>query len=191
MVEHLKHEGTSHSSSDLLKIFVKMGASWSAQDFRQAGVTLSGPGSFFLFCFRKTWHTSSSLIWIAGVRKRGKAGDVNGCVESWSGRVCFFFFKSATELIQIVWLLLILHSAGGWCLVTGEAFHTFPHWSRITGRELYPSLIGIIPLCYSDILFQCVFGQFIQDFITLPVSIFCLAWQSCLSFAVNHGLSLL
>ncbi len=32
MVERLKHEGTSHSSSDLLKIFVKMGASWSAQD---------------------------------------------------------------------------------------------------------------------------------------------------------------
>ncbi len=26
MVERLKHEGTSHSSSDLLKIFVKMGA---------------------------------------------------------------------------------------------------------------------------------------------------------------------
>ncbi len=25
MVEHLKHEGTSHSSSDLLKISVKMG----------------------------------------------------------------------------------------------------------------------------------------------------------------------
>ncbi len=56
MVELLKHEGTSHSSSDLLKIFVKMGASWSAQDFRQAGVTPSGPGAFFLFCFRKTWH---------------------------------------------------------------------------------------------------------------------------------------
>ncbi len=36
-VERLKHEGTSHSSSDLLKIFVKMGASWSALDFRQAG----------------------------------------------------------------------------------------------------------------------------------------------------------
>ncbi len=62
MVERLKHEGTSHSSSDLLKIFVKMGASWSAQDFRQAGVTPSGPGAFFLFCFRKTWRTSSSLI---------------------------------------------------------------------------------------------------------------------------------
>ncbi len=29
MVERLKHEGTSHSSSDLLKICVKMGASWS------------------------------------------------------------------------------------------------------------------------------------------------------------------
>ncbi len=37
MVERLKHVGTSHSSSDLLKIFVKMGASWSAQVFRQAG----------------------------------------------------------------------------------------------------------------------------------------------------------
>ncbi len=60
MVERLKHEGTSHSSSDLLKIFVKMGASWSAQIFRQAGVTTSGPSAFF-FCFRKTWRTPSSL----------------------------------------------------------------------------------------------------------------------------------
>ncbi len=51
MVERLKHEGTSHSSSDLLKIFVKKGASWSTQDFRQIGVTQSGPGAFFLFCF--------------------------------------------------------------------------------------------------------------------------------------------
>ncbi len=62
MVERLKHEGTSHSSSNMLNIFVKMGASWSAQDFRQAGVTPSGPGALFHFCFRKTWHTSSSLI---------------------------------------------------------------------------------------------------------------------------------
>ncbi len=62
MVERLKHEGTLRSSSDLLKNFVKMGASWSAQDFRQTAVTLSGPGAFFLFCFWKTWHTSSSLI---------------------------------------------------------------------------------------------------------------------------------
>ncbi len=46
-VERLKHEGTSHSSSDLLTIFVKMGASWSAHDFRQACVTPSGPGVFF------------------------------------------------------------------------------------------------------------------------------------------------
>ncbi len=49
MVEHLKNEGSSHSSSNMLKIFVKMGASWSAQDFRQAGVTPSGPGVFFFF----------------------------------------------------------------------------------------------------------------------------------------------
>ncbi len=31
MMEHLKLEGTLHSSSYMLKIFVKMGASWSAQ----------------------------------------------------------------------------------------------------------------------------------------------------------------
>ncbi len=47
-------EGTSHSSSDLLKICEKMGASWSAQVIRQAGVTPSGPGDFLLLFFLKT-----------------------------------------------------------------------------------------------------------------------------------------
>ncbi len=51
----------THSSSDLLQIRVKMGASWSAQVFRQAGGTPSGPGAFLLLFFQKTWHTSSSL----------------------------------------------------------------------------------------------------------------------------------
>src|SRR4029434_55109 len=51
MVERLKQEGTSHSSRDLLKIRVKMGASWSAQTFRQEGNTPSGPGAFLIFCF--------------------------------------------------------------------------------------------------------------------------------------------
>ncbi len=51
MVECLKHEGTSQSSSDLLKICVKMGANWSAQVFRQAGDTPSGPGAFLLLFF--------------------------------------------------------------------------------------------------------------------------------------------
>ncbi len=46
MVKHLKHWGTYHSTSDLLKMFVKMGASWTAQVLRQAGDTLSGPGAF-------------------------------------------------------------------------------------------------------------------------------------------------
>ncbi len=54
MVERLKQEGTSHRSSHLLKICVKMGASWSAQVFRQAGVTPSGPGAFLLLFFLKT-----------------------------------------------------------------------------------------------------------------------------------------
>ncbi len=33
MVEHLKHEGTLHSSSDPLKICVKKGGNWSVQVF--------------------------------------------------------------------------------------------------------------------------------------------------------------
>ncbi len=62
MEERLKQEGTSHNSRDLLKICEKMGASWSAQVFRQACVTPSGPGAFLLLFFLKTWRTSSSLI---------------------------------------------------------------------------------------------------------------------------------
>ncbi len=62
MVERLKQVGTSHNSRDLLKICEKKGASWSAQVFRQAGVTPSGPGAFLLLFFLKTCHTSSSLI---------------------------------------------------------------------------------------------------------------------------------
>ncbi len=55
MVERLKHEGTSRSPSDLLKICVKIGASWSAQVFGQAGNSPSGPGAFLLLFFLKTW----------------------------------------------------------------------------------------------------------------------------------------
>jgi len=81
MVERLK--GTSHSSRDLLKT----GASWSAQVLRQAGDTLSGSGALLLLFSLKTWRTSSSLIFSAGVGERGLAGGVNGCVERCSGRV--------------------------------------------------------------------------------------------------------
>ncbi len=49
--------------------------------------------------------------------ERGVAGGVNGCVERCPERVWGVFFKSAIELIQIVCQLLILQSAGGWCLV--------------------------------------------------------------------------
>ncbi len=51
MVERLKHVGTSHSSSDRLKICVKMGASWSAQVFRQAADTVWA------------WCIPSHVIW--------------------------------------------------------------------------------------------------------------------------------
>ncbi|XP_051536710.1 leukemia inhibitory factor receptor-like isoform X2 [Myxocyprinus asiaticus] len=41
MVKRSKPQGTSHCSSDLLKICVKMGASWSAQAFKETGHQLS------------------------------------------------------------------------------------------------------------------------------------------------------
>ncbi len=58
MVECLKQQGTLHSSRDLLKICVKMGASWSAQTFRQAGEIPSGPKAFLDFCLLKTRYKS-------------------------------------------------------------------------------------------------------------------------------------
>ncbi len=113
-MEHLRHEGNSHSSSDLLKIFVKMGASWSAQVLRQAGDTLSGPGAFLLLFFLKTWRGRAGLLEVLMVVWRGVQGGV-GC-----------FTKYTVKLIKIVCKLLILQSAGGWSLVIRNVFQAFP-----------------------------------------------------------------
>ncbi len=112
MVERLKHEGTLHNSSDLLKICVKMWASWSAQDFSQTDVTV------WAWCFFPFLLPEDLLhIVFAYLNCRcggeGVAGGVNGCVEWCPVRVWDVFFKPAVGLIQIVCLLLILHSAGG------------------------------------------------------------------------------
>ncbi len=50
-----------------------------------------------------------------------------GIQERYERPVWGVFFKLAIELIQNVCLLLILHSTVGWCLVTVDVFHTFPH----------------------------------------------------------------
>ena len=47
MVDVLKHVGTEQSSSDLLKMLVKIGASWSQQCFRVNRETLFGPNFFY------------------------------------------------------------------------------------------------------------------------------------------------
>ncbi len=125
MVAHLKHKGTLHSSSYLLKIFVKMGASWSAQVLRQTGATLSGPGAFLLLFSLKNWHMSSSLIFSAGVGDRGVSGGVNYCEVFRAGVGCYS--KSTVKIIKTVCQLLIFQSAGGWCLVICNVFQTFLH----------------------------------------------------------------
>lgn len=53
MVEHLKQVGTSHSSRDLLKILVKMGAKWPAQ----AGGSWSLPALLHLEELEHLVHT--------------------------------------------------------------------------------------------------------------------------------------
>ncbi len=63
----------------------------------------------------------------------GVAGGVNYCVERCSERV-WGVFKTTVKIIQIVCQLLILQSAGGWCLVNRNVFHTLPHCSRITEK---------------------------------------------------------
>ncbi len=87
MLECLKHEGTSHCSSDLLKIFVKMGASWSARDFRQDGLTLSGPGAFFSFLLLEDLAHFVFADLNCRCGESGVAGGVNGCVERCPERV--------------------------------------------------------------------------------------------------------
>ncbi len=80
MVERLKHEGTSHSSSDLLKICVKMGGAADQHRFC--------PGAFLLLFFLKTWHTH--LFADLNCSCGGEGGCwscVNGCVERCSGRM--------------------------------------------------------------------------------------------------------
>ncbi len=78
----MKHEGTLYSSSDLLKICVKMRASWTSQVFRQAGDKPSGPGAFLLFFFifyfflPGTHHLLLSAY--SAVQERGVAGGTNG-----------------------------------------------------------------------------------------------------------------
>ncbi len=93
MVEHLKHEGTSHSSSDLLNMFVKMGASWSAQVLRQAGDTLSGPGAFVLFSEDLAHVIFTYFLW-------GRGGLLEVLMVVWrgvqSGCVFFLFFIYST-----------------------------------------------------------------------------------------------
>jgi len=77
MVECLKQQGTVHSSRDLLKICVKIGASWSAQTFRKAGEISSGPEAFLDFCFLKIRFTCSTQTLNAG-RMMGEGDGLQG-----------------------------------------------------------------------------------------------------------------
>ncbi len=113
MVERLKHEGTSHSSSDLLKICLKMGACWSAQDFRQTDVTPSGPGAFLHLFSLKTWRMSSSLSFSADVVDRGLLEVLMVVwrdVQGW----CFFQTYSKTHSNR----LLVVDSPECWGMVS-------------------------------------------------------------------------
>ncbi len=145
MVERLKQEGTSHSSSDLLKINVKMDDSWTAQALRQAGETPSGPLAFLIFCLLKTLLTSSSQILITGwetVGGREREGEgVDGCVVGWSEWVwgvrpgfCFWNLNKNCSGLQSV---VDWPQCWGRGLVAGNSFQAFPHWCRVLTWKLF------------------------------------------------------
>ncbi len=75
MVEHLKQQGTLHSSRDLLKICVKMGASWSAA---QTGEIPSGLEAFLDLSYLKTRFTSATQTLSAGRMVGGGGGGLQG-----------------------------------------------------------------------------------------------------------------
>ncbi len=133
-----------NSSTDLLKICVKMGASWSAQTFRQAGEIPSGPGAFLDFCFLKTRFTSStqtlSTGWVVGGRD-GVVGvegrwmcemQIRAAAGCQSGH-----FKSVVKHIEIISQLLILHRLWGRSLVLGDVPQSSPYWHRIVCWKLF------------------------------------------------------
>ncbi len=148
-----------------------MGASWSAQVFKQAGVTPSGPGGFLLLFFLKTWRTSSSLIWSAGVGERGVAGGANMLWREMV-RTGVGGFKSTIKLIQFFSKLLIRLRAGGWCPVLGDGFRAFPHWSGVIGSELIFQLFSVGPFSHSNLLIQCVPVLIVQDSVPISLGIF-------------------
>ncbi len=125
MVEHLEQEGTPHNSRDLLKIFEKMGDQLVSTGF-QTG-----------WCHTVwTWCLSSLVlsedlahIFFTDLKCRSGGGGLQEvlalCREM--VRMGVGGFKSTIKLIQVFSKLLIHLSAGGWCLVVGDGFQTFPH----------------------------------------------------------------
>ncbi len=95
-VEHFKHEGTL-CSSDLLKIFVKMGVSWSAQDFRQTGVTQSGPGAFF--SFSASGRPGTPHLRCSELQVWGRGGLLEVLLVVWRGvqSGCGVFFQTCSR----------------------------------------------------------------------------------------------
>ena len=75
VVEVLKQRGTWHCSSDLLNMAANTRASWSADDLRLAGDTLSGPEGFLGFWLRKKLHTSLSCMTNSGPGGPGTESD--------------------------------------------------------------------------------------------------------------------
>ncbi len=73
MVERLKHEGTLRSSSNLLNIFVKMGTSWSAHDFR-----LGSCNTIRAWCFISLLHPED-LAHLVFADLNCRCGGEGGC----------------------------------------------------------------------------------------------------------------
>ncbi len=152
MVERLKQQRTSHSCRNLLKICVKMEASWSAQTFRQAEEIPSGPEAFLDFCLLKNRFTSSTQTLSAGGLVGGREG---GCrwmrADEWSADQsgCWVSVWPFQIDSKTLWDHQPIVDS---CLVLGDVPQTSPYWCRIVCWKFFFQLLRVVLFSHSGLL---------------------------------------
>ena len=137
MVEVLKQAGTTHSASEVLKMSVNTGDSWSAQYLSVEGETASGPAALRGFCLFKSLLTS--LLWCDGGERAvwdnsvGEGGvfvqaGKSRCDSCGGDRVRTgpLSVESTVEVIQIICQSKVFHRVGGFGFAACDHLKAFP-----------------------------------------------------------------
>ena len=136
MVEHLKKEGTSHSSRNRLKICVKIGTSCSAQTRKQEGGHTIRSWALLIFASERAGtHPSRGLLAQVG----------GGC---WGKTFCawglwyWVLFKPLVKDIQVISQSGIFCRVGGWSQSKSLPYSAFVMYERSKLRR--SSFISIL-----------------------------------------------